>query len=83
MLLTIAVGYIGMMSERVYDKRIVMELIHISKRIYGIPKFHFYAIADGLFTVFARCGQDISNWLSFKPKDNQLCLFYPLTISLA
>jgi len=83
MLLTIAVGYIGMMSERVYDKRIVMELIHISKRIYGIPKFSFYAIADGLFTVFARCGQGISNWLKVNPKNNQLCLFSPLTTSLA
>jgi hypothetical protein len=83
MLLTIAIGYIGMMSERVEDKRIVMELTHISKRIYGIPKFSFFAIADGLFNVFAKCGQGISNWLKFKPKDNQLCLFSPLPASVA
>jgi len=82
MLLTMAIGFIGMMSERVDDKRIVMELIHISKRIYGTPKFTFYAIADGLFTVFARCGQGISKWLRFTPKDNQLCLFSPVTIYL-
>jgi hypothetical protein len=82
-LLTMAIGFIGMMSERVDDKRIVMELIHISKRIYGIPKFTFYAIADGLFTVFARCGQGVSNWLRLKPKDGQFCLFSRLPTALA
>ena len=41
LLLTIAIGYIGLLSERVEDKRVSMELIHISKRIYGIPRFKF------------------------------------------
>lgn len=78
MLLNVVIGYIGMMSEQADDKRIVMELIHISKRIYGIPKFTFYAIADGIFIVFARCGQGISHLLKSKTKSAQLSLFHNL-----
>jgi len=74
MLLNVVIGYIGMLSEQADDKRVVMELIHISRRIYGIPKFMFYAIADGIFTVFARCGQGISHLLVRKPKSTQICL---------
>ena len=75
LLLTVAIGFIGLMSEHADDKRIVMELIHISKRIFGVPRFRFYAIADGLFAVFARCKQGISHMLRTKPKSRQLCLF--------
>ena len=75
LLLTIAIGYIGMMSERVEERRTVMELIHISKRIFGVPRFKFYAIADGLFAVFARCKQGVTHLLRKKPKDHQLSLF--------
>jgi hypothetical protein len=75
MLLTIAIGYIGMMSERADERRVVMELIHISKRIFNVPKFKFYAIADGIFTVFARCKRGIGDLLRKKPKDPQLSLF--------
>jgi hypothetical protein len=75
LLLTIAIGYIGMMSERADEKAITMELICISKRIFGIPKFKYYAIADGLFTVFSRCKQGVSDLLKKKPKCCQLSLF--------
>lgn len=74
-LLTVAIGYIGMVSEKADDKRIVMEIMHISKRIYGIPKFKYYAIADGLFVIFARCGQGISRLLRKAPASQQLSLF--------
>ena len=72
LLLTIAIGYIGMMSERAHEKRMVMELIHISKRIYHVPRFMFYAIADGIACVFARCKQGVSYLFKKKPKDSQL-----------
>ena len=75
LLLTIAIGYIGLLSERADDKRTVLELIYLSKRIYGVPKFKFYAIADGIFVVFARCKQGISYMLRKKPKLAQLSLF--------
>jgi hypothetical protein len=77
LLLTIVIGFIGIMSEHAEEKRVVMELINISKRIYHVPRFMFYAIADGIFTVFARCKQGISHLLVKKPKDPQLS-FLPL-----
>jgi len=83
MLLNVVIGYIGMMSEQADDRRIVMELIHISKRIYGTPKFTFYAIADGIFAVFARCGQGISRFLKSKQRIYQLCFFPELFHSSA
>ena len=78
LLLTIAIGYIGMMSERVEERRTVMELIHISRRIFDTPRFKFYAIADGIFTVFGKAKQGIAHLLRKKPKDPQLSLFIDL-----
>jgi len=77
LLLTIAIGYIGIMSEKADEKRVVIELIHVSKRIFNTQKFKFYAIADGIFAVFARCKQGVANMLKKKkkPKDYQLCLW--------
>ena len=83
LLLTVAIGYIGMLSERAEDKRIVMELIHISKRIYSVPKFKFYAIADGICAVLANGKQGISRFLTKRRRCAQLCLFPELLFSTA
>jgi hypothetical protein len=82
LLLTIAIGYIGMLSERANDRPAVMELIHISKRTFHVSKFKLYAIADGLFAVFARCKQGISHMLIKKPLDLQLSFLPPLPFGL-
>lgn len=74
MLVTIAIGYIALMSEKADERRIVMELIEISKRIYETPKFVFYAIADGLFNVMAKSTGSISDMLRKKPPSLQLAL---------
>jgi len=76
LLLTIAIGYIGMMSEKVDERQTVMELIHVSKRIRGTPRFVFYAIADGLFRVLARCKQGISDMLQKRKRGMQLDFFW-------
>jgi len=83
LLLTLAIGYIGIMSEKAEEKGVVMELIHISKRIFNVPKFKFYAIAEGIFAVFARCKQGVSYMLKKKPKDAQLCLFSHASFRIA
>ena len=75
MFLTIAIGYIGMMSEKFEERATVLELVAVSKRIYGTPKFLFYAIADGLFTVFAKCKQGVADLLRKRPKTGQLSLW--------
>jgi hypothetical protein len=83
LLLTIAMGYLGFMSAKGENRKIVMELIHISKRIYGIPKFFYYAIADGMNIVFARAKPGFSYLLRKKPKDLQLSLWKPPRICAA
>ena len=83
LLLTIAIGYIGLMSERAEERCVVIELIHISKRIFGAPRFNFYAIADGIFAVFARCKLGVAHLLRKKPKDPQLSLFKDLGFACA
>jgi len=75
LLLTIAIGYIGMFSEKLEERLSVLQIIELSKRIYNTPKFVFYAIADGLFRLFAKCKQGIADMLKKKPKSMQLCLF--------
>lgn len=75
LLLNMAIGLIGMMSEKSEERSTTMELITISKRIYGTPKFMYYAVADGMFALFAKCKQGIFHLLYKKPKDPQLSLF--------
>ena len=75
LLLTIAIGYIGMMSEKAEERAITAEVIAISKRIYDTPKFTFYAIADGLFSILNKCKQGIADMLRKHPKSAQLSFF--------
>ena len=72
LMLTVAVGYIGFISEKADERIAVMQLVEQSKRIYGVNKFALYAIAYGLFVVFSKCKQGISDML--KKKQN-LCSY--------
>jgi hypothetical protein len=79
LLLTIAAGFIAMLSEKSSDKTVV-ELISASKRIQNTAAFLrktkviFYAVYDGILQVLAslRCG--ISRFFTVKHRDDQLCL---------
>lgn len=73
--LTIAIGHLGIMSEKAEQKRFVLELIELSKRIYDIPKFIYYAIADGIFALLNKCKKGIDVFLKKPPKSMQLSLF--------
>ena len=75
LMLTVAVGYVGFISEKKDERIAVMQLVEQSKRIYGVNKFAFYAIAYGLFVVFSKCKQGISDMLKKKQKSMQLSLF--------
>lgn len=72
LLLTLAIGYIGMISEKVDERRMMMDLIQISRRIRGTPRFVFYAIADAMFKVLARCRQGIEDMLQKRKRSVQL-----------
>ncbi|MBQ3224412.1 MAG: transposase [Oscillospiraceae bacterium] len=75
LILMIVVGYIGYISEKQEEKPYVMELIKISKRIYDIANFVFYAIADGLFVVLSKGKSGIGDMLKKKQKSPQLTFF--------
>jgi len=74
LLLTIAIGYIGTLSEKIDESIEVKEVIEASKRLYGLSKFTFYAIADGLFEIFSKLYYGISRFFIKPPPSNQLCL---------
>lgn len=74
--LTIAIGYLGILSEKAEQRVFVLELIELSKRIYDTPKFVFYAIADGIFALLQKCNKCIDTFLKKPPKSMQLSLFY-------
>jgi hypothetical protein len=74
LLLSIAIGYIGILSEKIDESSLVIEVIEASKRLYGLAKFTFYAIADGLTEIFSRLYTGISAFFERPPHSNQLCL---------
>ena len=82
-MLTIAIGYLGKMSEKQDERIAVMEIIQISKRIYGTPKFVFYALADGLFAIFKKCKEGIDNFLKKPPKSIQISFFKDIGFGVA
>ena len=54
LLLNIAIGYMGTLSEKVETSIEVHEIVLASKRLYGLAKFTFYAISDGLVEIFSK-----------------------------
>jgi hypothetical protein len=74
LLLSIAIGYIGTLSEKIDDSIEVLEIIEASKRLYGLSKFTFYAISDGLFEIFGKLYTGIHAFFDKPPCSNQLCL---------
>ena len=74
LLLSIAIGYIGILSEKINESMEVLEIIEASKRLYGVSKFTFYAIADGLCAIFSKLYTGICSFFARPPRSNQLCL---------
>jgi len=72
-LLTVAIGYIGILSEKIDESIEVHEVIEASKRLYGLSKFTFYAISDGLAEIFSKLYSGVSALFKPKPRSNQLC----------
>jgi hypothetical protein len=74
LLLTISIGYIGTLSEKINESIEVLEIIEASKRLYGLSKFTFYAISDGLFEIFCKAYTGISSFFQKPQPSNQLFL---------
>lgn len=75
LLLTITIGYIGTLSEKIDNSREIFEVLEASKRLYGLAKFTLYAISDGLAAVFAKSYSGIRSFFRTPKPSLQLSLF--------
>jgi len=79
-LLTVAIGYIGTLCEKVNTEVLVVELLNASKRIqkHGAflktTKFYYYAILEGITAVLAHLKCGISQYFAPPPPSLQLCI---------
>lgn len=71
---TLATGYIGIMNSEKEDTIFMMELKECSKRIYGIPKFIYYALGYATRHVLSGTRSGIKGFLLQKEQSQQLTL---------
>ena len=45
------------LGESVRRGILVRNITRVSKRLFGVPDFHYYALADGIARLFNRCGR--------------------------
>jgi hypothetical protein len=69
-----AIAYIG---QRLKLETLSATILRISKRIFGIPDFRYYAIADGIKRVLERDGKGITRPKPLWSPKNQLSLLPP------
>ena len=56
---------------------LAMRVLKAAKRIFGIPKFRYYALGDGIHEILAHSAQDPLRPKSIGPPSPQLFLFDP------
>jgi hypothetical protein len=55
LLLNVAIGYLGIMAEKVETSVTVSDVVVASKRLYGLASsFKLYALSDGLAEIFSK-----------------------------
>jgi len=51
LILTVLIGFIAHFSERAKNDSLYRCIVKLSTRIYKIPRFDYYAIADGIYNL--------------------------------
>ena len=64
LMLTIAIGHIGVLSEKLDESVEVLEIVAASKRLYGLNLFMFYAISDGLYAILRKSHTGIKSFFA-------------------
>ena len=75
LLLTIAIGYVAEISGKSDNIKIRAEIIEVSKRLFGVPNFIYYPVADGIFEILKAVKTDIGRFFSLPQNDGQLSFF--------
>ena len=76
LLLTIAIGYVAEISGKSDNIKIRAEIIEVSKRLFGVPNFIYYAVADGIFEILKVVKTGIGRFFSLPQNDGQLSFFF-------
>jgi hypothetical protein len=79
MALALAVSYFTMthIGQRLKLRAMSSLLLNVSRRIFGIPDFRFYALADGIRELLKRSDKGPLRYLPNKLRKPQLSLFSP------
>ena len=72
---TLATGYIGLTSSVHAESIFLTELKECSRRIYGMPKFIFYALGYAIERVLSMSRKGISGFFPKKVRSQQMNLF--------
>jgi len=78
LLLTILIGFISMLSEKRKTTKLSFWIRKFAKRIYDIPEFDYYAIADGIYNIIKKARTGIQSFLN---KNKRLKKSKQLTLS--
>ncbi|WP_432650563.1 hypothetical protein [Huintestinicola sp.] len=81
LLLTIAIGYIAEISGKPENIKLRAEIIEVSKRLFGVPNFLYYAVADGIFEILKTVKSGIHRFFSLPESSGQLSLFSSYEVS--
>ena len=81
LLLTIAIGYVAEISGKSDNIKIRAEIIRVSKRLFGVPNFIYYAVADGIFEILKAVKTGIGRFFSLPQNDGQLSFFFGSEVS--
>lgn len=71
LLLSITIGFIAMLSQKRKESILVMFILKIAKRIYDIPKFDYYALSDGIYTILQKTKIGIKSFIKPIYKKNE------------
>ena len=75
LLLTITIGYVAELSGKSENIKLRAEIIEVSKRLFGVPSFVYYAVSDGIFEILKLVKSGIDKFFSAQKSDGQLLLF--------
>lgn len=75
LLLTVAIGYIAELSGKSENIKLRAEIIEVSKRLFGLPDFVYYAVSDGIFEILKTVKSGIGRFFSPPINSGQLSFF--------
>lgn len=79
--MTVPIGYVAEISGKSDNIKIRAEIIEVSKRLFGVPDFIYYAVADGIFEILKAVKSGIGRFFSLPYNDGQLSFFSASEVS--